>query len=100
MNLCSLRNDFNVSQVANLSWLERKLAGTLFAEPPTATYSEAVEHCMKAESLSPTPWKENRLLLAKCHIGQSNYANAVSWLCLASQVPVITADVSLRISFI
>jgi hypothetical protein len=81
--------------VATLSWIERKLAGTLFAEPPTATYPEAVEHCLKAESLSPTPWKENRLLLAKCHINQGNYADAVSWLHLASQVPVVTPDVSL-----
>jgi hypothetical protein len=83
-----------LSQVANLSWFERKLAGALFAELPTATYSEAVEHCLMAERLCQTPWKENRLLLAKCHISQGNYADAVSWLDLASQVPVITADVS------
>jgi hypothetical protein len=73
------------------------LAGTLYAEPPTATYPEAVEHCLKAESLSPTPWKENRLLLAKCHINQNNFADAVCWLDLASQVPVITPDVSQNI---
>lgn len=79
-------------EVANLSWIERKLAGALFAEPPIATYPEAVEHCLKAESLSPTPWKENRLLLAKCRINQGNYADAVCWLDLASEVPVITPD--------
>ena len=89
-----LWNDLNVSQVATLSWIERKLAGTLFVEPPTATYPEAVEHCLRAESLSPMPWKENRLLLAKCHINQGNYSDAVSWLHLASQVPVVTPDVS------
>jgi hypothetical protein len=83
-----------MSQVANLSWIERKLASALFAELPTATYPEAVEHCLKAESLSLTPWKENRLLLAKCDISQGNYADAVFWLDLASQVPVITPDVS------
>jgi len=86
--------------VATLSWIERKVAGTLFAEPPTATYPEAVEHCLKAESLSPMPWKENRLLLAKCHINQGNYHDAVSWLHLASQVPVVASDVSGKITYI
>jgi len=79
-------------EVATLSWIERKVAGTLFAEPPTATYPEAVEHCLKAESLSPVPLKENRLLLAKCHISQGNYTDAVSWLHHASQVPVVAPD--------
>lgn len=86
--------------MATLSWIERKVAGTLFAEPPTATYPEAVEHFLKAESLSPMPWKENRLLLAKCHINQGNYPDAVSWLHLASQVPVVAADVSGNITYV
>jgi len=86
--------------VAALSWIERKVAGTLFAEPPTATYPEAVEHCLKAESLSPVPWKENRLLLAKCHINQGNYSDGVSWLHLASQVPVVAPDVSGNITYV
>lgn len=79
-------------EVATLSWIERKLAGTLFAEPPNATYPEAIEDFMKAESLSPAPWKENRLLLAKCHINQGNYSEAVSWLDCAAEVPVVTPD--------
>jgi tetratricopeptide (TPR) repeat protein len=86
-----------MSQVAKLSWLECTLASTLYTEPPTATYPEAVEHCLKAESLSPTPSKENRLLLAKCHIKQGNYADAVCWLDRALQVPVITPEVSQNI---
>jgi hypothetical protein len=32
--------------------------------------------------------------LAKCQINQGNYPDAVSWLHLASQVPVVTPDVS------
>jgi hypothetical protein len=73
------------------------LAGALFAEPPTATYPEAVEHCLKAESLTCTPLKENRLLLAKCLISQGNYVDAVYWLDLASEVPVRLPDVSQNI---
>ncbi|KAJ9578255.1 hypothetical protein L9F63_005525, partial [Diploptera punctata] len=79
-------------EVATLSWLERKVAGTLFAELPNATYPEAIEDFMKAESLSPSPWKENRLLIAKCHINQSNYAEGVIWLDKAIEVPVISPD--------
>lgn len=79
-------------EVATLSWIERKLAGTLFAEPPNATYPEAIEDFMRAESLSPTPWKENRLLLAKCHINQGSYSEAVTWLDRATEVPVVTPD--------
>lgn len=89
--------DFNMSQVANLTWIERKGAAAICAEPPTATYPEAMEHCLKAESLSPTPCKENRLLLAKCHFSQSNYVDAVRWLNRASQVPVVTPYVSQNI---
>lgn len=51
-------------EVANLSWLERKAAGMLFADPPTATNEEAMEHLLKADKLLPA-WKENILLLSK-----------------------------------
>jgi len=89
-----LRIDLNVLQVANLSWIERKLASTLFAEPPSATYSEAVEHFLKAEDLSSMPCKENRLFLAKCNISQGYYDVAVLWLDLASEVPITMPYVS------
>ncbi|PNF36188.1 hypothetical protein B7P43_G10678 [Cryptotermes secundus] len=79
-------------EVANLSWIERKVAGVICAEPPTATYPEAVNHCLEAEYLSPTPWKENRLLLAKCHFNQGNYTDAFRWLKCALLVPVVTLD--------
>ncbi|PSN49120.1 Regulator of microtubule dynamics protein 3 [Blattella germanica] len=71
---------------------ERKLAGTFLAEPPTATYPEAIEDFLMAENLSPKPWKENRLLIAKCHINQGNYTEGVVWLDRAAEVPVISPD--------
>ena len=40
--------------VASVGWLERKLAAALFAEPPRATYEEAVQHFLRAEALDPT----------------------------------------------
>ena len=81
-----------------MSWLERKIAGTLFAELPSATYDDAIEDFMKAETLSPSPWKENRLLIAKCHINQGNYFEGVTWLDKAIEVPVISPDVSIYLS--
>ena len=56
--------------IAQLSWIERKMASTLFANPPEASLPEAIDHFLMAESLKPDGWKENRLFLAKCHIGE------------------------------
>ena len=55
-------------EVAELSWWERKMAATLFADPPVATMEEAREHFIAAETLKPDGWIENRQFLAKCSI--------------------------------
>ena len=39
-------------EVAELSWWERKMASTLFADPPNATMDEAKEHFMAAEQVN------------------------------------------------
>ena len=59
------------SSVVQLSWIERKMAATLFASPPSASLPEAVTHFLQAERLKPDGWKENRLFIAKCFIGNS-----------------------------
>ena len=55
-------------EVAELSWWERKMAATLFADPPTASMEEAKGHFTAAETLKPDGWIENRQFLAKCCI--------------------------------
>jgi len=80
-------------EVSQLSWLERKMAGTLFADPPSATLPEAVLHFLQAERLKPEGWKENRLFLAKCYIGLGEYGTAVSWLDRADAIPMALPDV-------
>jgi len=75
-------------EVSQLSWLERKMAATLFAEPPTATYDEAVQHFLSAEQMKPGGWKENRLFIAKCHIGLGAVVQAVEWLEKADSIPL------------
>jgi len=80
-------------EVSQLSWLERKMAGTLFADPPSATLPEAVQHFLQAERLKPEGWKENRLFLAKCYVGLGEYGAAVSWLDRADAIPMAMPDV-------
>ena len=55
-------------EVAELSWWERKMAATLFADPPIANMEEARDHFTAAENLKPDGWIENRQFLAKCCI--------------------------------
>jgi len=80
-------------EVSQLSWVERKMAATLFAAPPAASLPEAVEHFLRAEQLRPAGWKENRLFLAKCSIGQGEYNQAVIWLDRADSIPSASQDV-------
>eukprot|EP00088_Acartia_fossae_P009364 TRINITY_DN14521_c0_g3_i3.p1 TRINITY_DN14521_c0_g3~~TRINITY_DN14521_c0_g3_i3.p1 ORF type:complete len:412 (+),score=106.46 TRINITY_DN14521_c0_g3_i3:33-1268(+) len=76
-------------EVSKLSWLERKMAATLFAEPPSATLDEAVEHFLNAERMKPEGWKENRLFLGKCYIGLGDTGKGVEWLEKADQLPIV-----------
>lgn len=79
-------------EVAELSWWERKMAATLFADPPSATMEEAKEHFMAAEELKPNGWKENRQFLAKSCIQLSDYSSALFWLDKANDLPVNNPD--------
>lgn len=80
--------------MANLSWIEKKLAATFLAELPPVTFQDAIPDFQKAEDLNPKPWKENRLLLAKCYIGENKFNEALTWLDSAKDVEAQTEDVS------
>ena len=60
--------------VASLSWVERKLASTLFGEPPVATMDEAIEKFERVTELK-SDWIENFLYLAKAYIAKDAKAN-------------------------
>lgn len=83
-----------VLQVAGLSWIERKVANTLFGEVPQGTYKDAINSMLEAERLNPNGWKENRLLLSKCYIAEQVYKQALYWLDSAKDIPAISAEVS------
>ncbi|KAG8178318.1 hypothetical protein JTE90_026288 [Oedothorax gibbosus] len=78
-------------EVSMLSWLERKLASTLFSSPPEATLEDAREHLLKAERLKPN-WKENILYLAKTNIGEGDYSAAMALIDRALSIPVVSED--------
>jgi len=58
------------STIAGLSWIEKKVASTLFAEVPQATMEDSYRHLKRAYELR-REWKENMLHLATAafHLG-------------------------------
>ncbi|NXN93343.1 RMD2 protein, partial [Rhinopomastus cyanomelas] len=79
--------------VAQLSWIEKKVAAALFGTPPTSTVEEALQNFLKAEEMCPGYSKCNYVYLAKCYkdLGQKN--NALKYCDSAlSTLPVTTED--------
>ncbi|KAJ8418028.1 hypothetical protein AAFF_G00137370 [Aldrovandia affinis] len=77
--------------VAQLSWIERRVATTLFGEPPSASVQDALKHFLKVEEIRPKYSKFNYVFLAKCYkdLGQRGQAmemcNAASSMCTVSK---------------
>jgi len=78
--------------VYQLTWIERKLAATLFATPPTATIEDALEAFLNGEKHSPGFYKSNQLYIAKCYYEKRDYFNAKKWLESAVLLPTINKD--------
>lgn len=79
-------------EAASLPWVHKKIAATLFGEPPSSTFEEAVDSFQKAEELANRPNLENRLFLSKSFVALNNYKSAVLWLQKILEVPARTAE--------
>ena len=84
-------------QVSQLTWIERRVAATLFSAPPTSTPKEALEYFKKSENLKP--FMDNRFFMAKCYMALGNNQQALKWLDAASAMPAHTASVRLQLYF-
>jgi len=78
--------------IASLKWYERQLASTFFATPPTATYQEALDCFLKAESISPNFYSQNLLYLGKTYKEIGDATSAKRYLKLAVDYIVVTTD--------
>eukprot|EP00510_Aplanochytrium_minuta_P000762 CAMPEP_0184022420 /NCGR_PEP_ID=MMETSP0954-20121128/10593_1 /TAXON_ID=627963 /ORGANISM="Aplanochytrium sp, Strain PBS07" /LENGTH=302 /DNA_ID=CAMNT_0026304787 /DNA_START=14 /DNA_END=919 /DNA_ORIENTATION=- len=65
--------------LADLGWVSRKLAETLFASPPKSTFEEALHYFSRAEEVEPGFWNKNVLFIAKSHEKLGQKDKAAEW---------------------
>ena len=63
-------------RIAGISWVERKIAATVMAEPPKTTYEEALDYFLKADKASSSPFIRNWLWIGHTHAKLGNKAEA------------------------
>ncbi|CAL7944296.1 unnamed protein product [Xylocopa violacea] len=78
-------------EIANLSWIEKKVAATLFAEIPSASHEEAI-NCFETAIKSGSKNPYAQLYISKCHIALKDYSRAVDSLKQILDKPILTAD--------
>lgn len=74
--------------LAELPWYTRKIVATLFANPPSGTFEEALEYFEKAENLKNGFYSMNYLMLGRCYYHLNNKEKAKEWLTKAANVTV------------
>jgi len=77
--------------IAALSWVERKIASTLFAEVPKGTVEDALNHFLRAYQLR-REWKENLFYLAKCCLEVKQLEAGATYLEEALSLPIRGED--------
>ncbi|XP_067883771.1 regulator of microtubule dynamics protein 2 isoform X2 [Heterodontus francisci] len=74
-------------KASQLSWIERKVAATLFKEPPNSTIQEALQCFLKVEELHPRYSKTNCVYIIKCYRELGQTSNAQMWCDMAASFP-------------
>ncbi|XP_062934523.1 regulator of microtubule dynamics protein 2 [Cynocephalus volans] len=78
--------------VSKLSWIEKKMAATLFGKIPSSTVQEALYNFLKVEELHPSYSKSNYMYLAKCYIDLEKNQDALKFYNLALLLPTVTKE--------
>lgn len=78
--------------VSKLSWIEKKMAATLFGTIPSSTIQEALQNFLKVEELHPDFSKSNYMYLSKCYSDLKQIENAKKFCELAKQFPCLTRE--------
>ncbi|NWS54987.1 RMD2 protein, partial [Chunga burmeisteri] len=78
--------------VAQLSWIEKKVATALFGAPPTSTVEEALQNFLKAEEMHPGYSKYNYVYLAKCYKDLGQKSNALKYCDSALSILSVTNE--------
>ncbi|XP_077885488.1 regulator of microtubule dynamics protein 2 isoform X11 [Ictidomys tridecemlineatus] len=78
--------------ISKLSWIEKKMAATLFGKIPSSNVQEALHNFLKAEDLHPGYSVPNYMYLAKCYIDLHENQNAWKVCHLALLLPVVTKE--------
>nr|XP_034370483.1 regulator of microtubule dynamics protein 2 isoform X2 [Arvicanthis niloticus] len=78
--------------VSKLSWIEKKMAATLFGEIPSSTVHEALSNFLKTEELQPGYSVSNYMYTAKCYADLGESREAWKFCNLALLLPIVTKE--------
>uniref|UniRef100_A0A0P4ZMJ9 Regulator of microtubule dynamics protein 1 n=2 Tax=Daphnia magna TaxID=35525 RepID=A0A0P4ZMJ9_9CRUS len=77
--------------VAELPWLQRQIASTLFAKPPVSSYEEALQYFLRAEEVEPNFYSTNLLMIGKTYLRLKNREKAIVYLTGARDYAVASS---------
>ncbi|XP_046437542.1 regulator of microtubule dynamics protein 1-like isoform X2 [Daphnia pulex] len=78
--------------VAELPWLQRQIASTLFATPPVSSYEEALQYFLRAEEVEPNFYSTNLLMLGKTYLRLNNKEKAIAYLTRARDYAIASSE--------
>ncbi|XP_054278320.1 regulator of microtubule dynamics protein 1-like [Macrosteles quadrilineatus] len=74
-------------QIADMPWYQRKIAATIFAEPPKSSFEEALQYFSKAEEVQPRFYSQNLLMVGKTLLKLQRPTEAYDYLVQARDFP-------------